>query len=806
VHRILLACLLALAAANVRAAEEEDLIATLQSAASTTQKCNACQKLRIIGTARAVPALAALLGEERTSHAARNALEAMPYPEAGAALRAALGKTSGLAKAGVIDSLGWRREPEALPLLTPLLSDADAMIASAAASALGRIGGRDALAALSAVRDQAPPAVQPVVLDSLLKCGERLLAAGDAPAAASVYRGLLDPKFPAQIRAAAWRGLALSDAGQRTDLITRALAGTDRPTHVAALKSLRELGNAGVINACLAQWASLPTDSQLAVLDAHLKLGAEALPTVRTASESPHLTVRVAAWQALADLGDPSTIPALARAAAHGEPAERDAARDALARVRGPGVREALLAQLNTVEPSAKAELLRALGERGDKNAANVLLQNAGAEAEPVRLAALESLRRLALPDTIAPLLDLAAKSKSDARREPVLKALDAVCQASPNKDQTARSVIEAMGHFPAAERRQVLPLLAELGTPDALSAAVAATRDNDLELVKEAVRVLAQWPNAAPATLLLELARASTDSTVQTLALRGGIEVAGQEPDLPRRLAMLQDAMATARRSDEKKQVLGQIGQIPSAEALQVVLKDLANPDLVNEAGLAAVSIAEKLAAANPKLADEVAVKVLAQCKAADIVKRAWALRIKPSSGASFIRDWLVCGPYRQAGATGAESVFNIALGPEKPGEKVEWRSLPRADHVNLAALFPDQSSCVAYLRAQIIAPQDCDGTLLMGSDDGIKAWLNGEVVHSNNIDRGEVVDQDTAPIKLKKGTNQLMLKITQGGGGWSASARFVGSDGKPIPGLLVERPTGPAAPVAAPAPRPTK
>ena len=71
---------------QLRADEEQDLIATLQSSAGVPQKCAACQKLRIIGTARVVPALAALLGEERTSHAARYALEAMPCPEAGAAL------------------------------------------------------------------------------------------------------------------------------------------------------------------------------------------------------------------------------------------------------------------------------------------------------------------------------------------------------------------------------------------------------------------------------------------------------------------------------------------------------------------------------------------------------------------------------------------------------------------------------------------------------------------------------------------------------------------------------------------------
>ncbi len=102
----------------------------------------------MVGTAKSVPAVAALLGEERTAQAARYALEGMPCPEAVAAMRQAILTTSGLIKAGLLDSLGWRRDTEAVPLLKPLLSGADRLVASAAACALGRIGGKDATAAL----------------------------------------------------------------------------------------------------------------------------------------------------------------------------------------------------------------------------------------------------------------------------------------------------------------------------------------------------------------------------------------------------------------------------------------------------------------------------------------------------------------------------------------------------------------------------------------------------------------------------------------------------------------------------------
>jgi HEAT repeat protein len=773
---------------SVRADEEQDLIAILKSNAGAPQKCDACQKLRLVGTANAVPALAALLGEEGTAQAARYALEGLPYPESVVALRQALDRTSGAIKAGLIDSVGWRRDAAAVPSLKKALSDTNAAVASAAACALGRIGGSQAIGVLNSARDKATPAVQPAVLDGLARCADQLLAAGDAKGALAIYRGLSSPKSPDPIRAVAWRGVVMADASHRATLVSAALTGQDRITHTAALKVLRELNDASVVDACQQQWATLPADAQLAVLDARVKVGGNVASCVQTATQSSYLAVRVAALQIMGDLGDPTAVSALAKAAVGGEPAEREAARDSLSRLHGPGVREALLGEVGRVAAAEKVELLRALGERGDTEAANVLLQNATAQPDPVRLAALESLRQIAVPATAGPLLDLAGKAKSDAECEPVLQALYAVCQASRDKDQTTQTVLDGMKRLPPAEARRVLPVLAELATPAALDAAQAAARKPDPESVKEAVRVLSQWPNAAPAPGLLELANTTTDPVLQVLALRGCIAVAGLEPDSAKRLALLQQAMTAAKRPEEKKQALGQIGQVPTPDALQAAMGYLGDAELSNEAGLAAVTIAEKVSRSNPKLARETAAKVLAQCKTPDIVKRAWAIRGKAFSDGPFIQQWVVSGPYRKAGVTGATALFDVAFAPEEPGAAVKWVALPLSKFAELASFFPEQMNCVAYLKTSIIAPEDCDAALLLGSDDGVKAWLNGAVVHSNNVDRGIVADQDMAPIQLKQGANELLLKITQGGGGWAACARIVGNDGRPIKGLKAQ------------------
>jgi len=170
----------------------------------------------------------------------------------------------------------------------------------------------------------------------------------------------------------------------------------------------------------------------------------------------------------------------------------------------------------------------------------------------------------------------------------------------------------------------------------------------------------------------------------------------------------------------------------------------------------------------------------VLANCKTPDIIKRAWALRGNSSAG-PFIEDWLVCGPYGEAGLTSALAVFGVAFGPEKAGEPVRWRPVPHGGTVNLAELFPGKVNCAAYLKTRVIALEQRDAALLLGSDDGVKAWVNGAIVHANNTDRGLVPDQDMAPIHLQQGANELMLKVSQGGGGWAACARIVGSDGRP-------------------------
>jgi hypothetical protein len=73
------------------------------------------------------------------------------------------------------------------------------------------------------------------------------------------------------------------------------------------------------------------------------------------------------------------------------------------------------------------------------------------------------------------------------------------------------------------------------------------------------------------------------------------------------------------------------------------------------------------------------------------------------------------------------------------------------------------------------VYAPEERDTQLLIGSDDGVRIWLNGDLVHTNPAYRGAYPDQDGIPVHLKKGWNTLLIKVLQGAGGWGYYVRFV-------------------------------
>ena len=77
------------------------------------------------------------------------------------------------------------------------------------------------------------------------------------------------------------------------------------------------------------------------------------------------------------------------------------------------------------------------------------------------------------------------------------------------------------------------------------------------------------------------------------------------------------------------------------------------------------------------------------------------------------------------------------------------------------------------SYALITLESDSDQSGVdMKVGSDDSVKVWLNGEVVHTNAVNRGAGDFQDTFQVDLKTGNNLLLVKVSERGGGWSMFA----------------------------------
>ena len=196
--------------ADERAWLEGKLAEHLQADGGYAAKDYVCRQLRTIGTAKSVPPLAKLLGDEKTSHMARYALERIPEVAAGDALRDALGSVGNAQKIGVMSSLGVRGEDESIGAIAEHLGHSDAAVARSAAVALGAIGSPAAAQALTGAKPSAAAALS--ADDASLACAESLLAHGKKAEAKAIYMKLAAGDRPKHVKLAATKGM-LSAAG-----------------------------------------------------------------------------------------------------------------------------------------------------------------------------------------------------------------------------------------------------------------------------------------------------------------------------------------------------------------------------------------------------------------------------------------------------------------------------------------------------------------------------------------------------------------------------------------------------------------
>ena len=180
---------------------------------------------------------------------------------------------------------------------------------------------------------------------------------------------------------------------------------------------------------------------------------------------------------------------------------------------------------------------------------------------------------------------------------------------------------------------------------------------------------------------------------------------------------------------------------------------------------------------------------KRLLQSKNKAVADRATATIADLSKAQVYVRAWLVSEVYRVKDKAG-DVVHKTAFPPEKGDTGVAWKRLKRAgkEFIDLERAVGREERCCVYLKTTLVAPSAQAARLEFGSDDGIKAWLNGRLVNDVWTSRGHKAGQDVVKATLNKGSNVLLVKVTNEGTHWAFSCRVRQEDGMPVEGLQIK------------------
>lgn len=768
----------------------QNLAALLKGNATYECRLFACRQLASIGTADQTIDLIVLLGDPRTQDIGRYALESIPGEQVDEALIDALEYSTGDTLLGLMTTLGHRGAAGAVSALEQRLASSHDRVVQVAAYTLGCIATEDAAEALNQALQKARGEMAGCIADAYLSCADAMLEKGANDQAAAVYQQVFESGLSPAVRAAALYGFARTEDEQATGLVLEALSAAEKQPRNMAMRIVQEVPGEEATRTYARQLKKLPPAGQAALLAALGNRGDDAaVEGVRKACKSRSDEVKAAAAVALGQLGTSEDISLLLDLATDSEEVVSRSGLAALTIMEDEQAGKSMTAMLSEASSEEQAALIKVLAARQYTEAQREILRVASEGETEARQAAFEALETLARPELIGDVVGLMIESKGK-EQQMAGKVISSAISRFPGESgmiEELKAGYQKTEDIPT--RILILDLLGRSGNTAALALLQDALEAGEVEERRAAVKALSQWPKADPLEKLKETAGTDDDKVTRVLALRGYIDLIGRLAP-SERLKHYRTAMEMAESDAEKRKILSGVAALNSPGAVEFAEEYTGDKTLRQEAAMALLQLAENGAAGGLNAVEQLLKKVEAMNPGQAVESRIEAIRGKMSELAGYLLDWRVSPVYKREGIKDDE-LFEIVFAPEDDLESVEWQPMPIKSlaedtrFIDFHAHFPGDYRAV-YVRTRLWSPEEQPARLELGSDDGIKIWLNGELVHAKNIQRGSAPGQDKVNVTLQKGWNPILVKVTQAFAGWNLIARVVSREGQPLAGVF--------------------
>lgn len=533
-----------------------------------------------------------LLTDETNSRLAQLALEPVPGAQVDNLFVTALAQSTGNTRLALVQSIGKRRIESAVPTLVPLLSEPDAALAAAAATALAQIGNARALDVLIAA---------PSSPDTTLATIEAARQVGGRSALRALAEIINSTTAPAHLRAAAARTLLIVEPSSAPGRLVEILSGNDPVLKTVALESIATHSARSLDTDLAANLSKFDAPTQAAVIAGLARRNhPRAVPALVTASQHADPAVRAAALAALGRLpGNAETAQHLAQIAAGSDSDDAKLAREALARLDGPGVDAAIIAGARTGDPKLRAVYLEQIASRYMIDSLPLLLETRNDSDASLRAAALDALAVIAPASTQAAVLDWAVAAQDRTEQARALRALAEISLRNPDATARARPVAAAIEKADPATALRLVPVLQRLGGSVAAESAARLALHDDSALANAAANTLSRWTDRSGLPPLISVAEKAPSDAARLRAVQAAIRFLERYRELPS--AELTDSisrlLAVARDAADRERLVLLLSRASDNAALALARKLESDSALAAAAADAALAIQANLA-----------------------------------------------------------------------------------------------------------------------------------------------------------------------------------------------------------------
>ena len=714
-------------------------------------------------------------------------------------------------KLALINGLGAIKKPEIIHYLLPMPEDAN--LAAATAKALSGLGTAETTKTVIDYFEKSNTLTAGL---AMIDEAEALLAkVPNAPAAKKMFKAVFDKSKFQSARTAALMHLVLDEC-KATDENAAFLADLSKPENEYAL------------NAVLAKWLETgckcgnirlqpsgsvyEKDVQMHSKDCLYNYFAETygkyskksqaliianlaksenpqfIGLVRKAVEDDDEVVRANALEALGVLGDISDLQTIIVESQNPKSElVRNTARRLMRHVNWPGV-DAFTAMAMKSYAEYKALCINVLKDRRCRSYNIQIFNEIGVERDDVAKYAIEALKYLANDDDAGRMVGYLKKGDQYFGR-----MADAVKNAmlhSENPDKWSDELVKIVGDIPQQNLQTVLSLIAELHTAKGFDAVAAIAKDGSNEArQKIAVETLNKWPGAAQTAAVLDYMKTVNNPFDRARLLEGTIKANGGDKKMTavEKVDNLLKLLPVCERDVERGLILDQIAAINDIAAFHK-LEELADDKTIG--GMATSALAK-----NAKLYGQPEFAIVTKSLAAFIEKTTGDAQKDLKEALStvcapygYITKWRYSNVYTakdEKGADACPAAHKAVFMPEKPNyDYNKWpKFVPAKDSKTPEVVTLHKClggvQRTAYIVAYIHADADKEAILEMGSDDMLKAWMNGEMIVDSPKYQALVRASYKIPVKLKKGKNTLLMKVSQGSHNWEACAALKNADG---------------------------